>query len=260
MQQPDHRWQAEHREQGQRGEESRHHGQSHSDVGADEKTDVKPLREPAAELGGEGREAEALVFAHVAPLVAVEDCRHQQPDRHRERDGSPVEPAGGREVPPDDHQRTHHQEHQRDSEGAVLVVQRRRRVEVAAEQPEGAEQDHPGAAYDGQVETDEDGHREEDVGQVERRLLADASFHDGQAGAGGGDRVDPMPDVVDLVHDVGPGVQEKSAQDGQQPGQQLDPSLRPGQDAAGGDRQHRSREAEGAGQLVDRAEPAPEPL
>ena len=107
------------------------------------------------------------VFADVAPFVAVEDGRHQQPDRHRhdERLEGPV--AGDREERAFDHQGAHEQEHKGNAQGAVLVLERRSRVEVAAGQAEETQHDDRRATKRDEVEANEDGRDERYEGEPE---------------------------------------------------------------------------------------------
>ena len=94
-------------------------------------------------------------------------CRAGSPPRAA-RPGSTATSAVGdhwprhREVRALDHQRPHQQEHERHAERAVLVLERRRRVAPAADEPEEPEDDDRRPAQRDQVEPDHDREREGD--------------------------------------------------------------------------------------------------
>ncbi len=133
------------------------------------------------------------VLADVAPLVAVEDRRDEEPDRHGQRRAPAATSPGHREVRAHDHERAHQQEHERHAEGAVLVLERRRRVEVAAGQAEEAEDD------DRRTAQRRSGRRPTTTpGRTRRRPATNAprsrhpALHDGVAGPRRRDRVDAL--------------------------------------------------------------------
>ena len=230
-------------------------GQDH--VRADDQPDVAVVRPAPPDPGRDRRDAGPAVLADVAPFVAVEDRRDQHPDRDRQDQRRRRPLAAHRVVGALDHQRPHQQEHDRDAERPVLVLERRRRVAPAADQPEQPEDDDRRAAQPDEIEPDDDREREERGGDQERGPLFHPALDDGVAGPRAGDRVDALPDVVDLVDDVRARVEEDRAEQGRDERRPVPQLVDPGEGRAGEDRDDRRGEGERPKDLVQRPGSAP---
>ena len=165
--------------------------------------------------------------------------------------------AADREVRADDHQRTHQHEDQRDAQRPELVLERRRRVEVAAAQADQAEDDDRRAAQRHEVQPDRDGQAERQQGEGVGLALGQPALDDGVAGPRAGDRVDALPDVVDLVDDVGARVEQDGAEQGGHERRPGEPAVDRGQGRPGRHRDDRHGIGERAQDLPDRPGPAP---
>ncbi len=217
------------------------------------------MRQLLADLRGERRDPGARVLADVPPLVAMQDGGDEEPDGDRQHERVEADRAGHRVVRAGRHERPHQQEDERHAERPELVLERRRRVEVAAGQPDDAQHGDGPAAERDQGHADRGRRQERGEGHAERGALGDAALEDRVAGTRRGDRVDALPNVVDLVDDVRADVQEHGGHEGQQEQASVEESLGPGQCAARGDRGDRGRERKRPQHLPQRAAPAAEP-
>src|SRR5437879_641694 len=149
------------------GGEERHAGKPEGDICPQDQGNVDVVRVFPADSRRQCGDSGPRVFADVAPFVAVEDGRHQQPDRHRHDERLEGPAAGDREERAFYHQRAHEQEHKGNAQGAVLVLERRSRVEVAAGQAEETQHDDRRATKRDEVEANEDGRDERYEGEPE---------------------------------------------------------------------------------------------
>src|SRR2546423_10109906 len=155
--------------------------------------------------------APASVLADVAPLVAVQDRGDEEANGYARGDRAQIETPAHRVIRADDHERPHQQENKWDADRPELVLEWRRGIGVAADEPDDAERDDRPAAHAHQVQADE--HRDEKCRDREpiRGAAGDASFHDCVARARRYDRVDALAHVVDLVGDVRADVERDAA-------------------------------------------------
>ena len=114
-----------------------------------------------------------------------------------------------------------------------------------------------GPAQPDEVEPDHDREREERPGEQECRPLAHPALDDRVAGARARDGVDALPDVVDLVDDVRPGMEEDRPEQRRDERRPVPELVDPGERRAGEDRDHRRGEGERPQDLVQRAGPTP---
>ena len=168
--------------------------------------------------------------------VSSEMSRHSLPSRIAATSsptGTDSTSACGAHTPliakyvPDDHQRAHQQEHERHAQRVELVLQRRRRVAPTAEQAQQAEDDDRRAPHGHERDADGDRECERDECGQERLTLGQPALQERMAGARRGDGVDALPDVVDLVDDVGTGVEQHAAEQRQQEGQPFEAPVDP---------------------------------
>ena len=138
-QDPGHQRQAEQREERERRERADHHGQADRDVGAQDQHDVDPVRGLPADLRRKRGKAVPGVLGHVAPLIPVEDRRHQQPDGQRDDQEVRVEGTRHREVGADHHQGPHQEEDEWEAERPVFVLERWGGIEIAADKADQSE-------------------------------------------------------------------------------------------------------------------------
>jgi len=199
----------------------------------------------------------ARVLADVPPLVAVEDRGDEQADRHRQVQRVEAPLASHREVRPDDHQRAHQQEDERHAQRAVFVLERRRRVAPPANQAEQAEDDDRGPAKRDEVDPDDDRDGERNSSGDERRTLGQAALDDRVAGPRRGDRVDALADVVDLVDDVRPGMEEDRAGQRREERREAEAAVDVGERRPREHRDHRGGIREGSEDLPGSSEATP---
>src|SRR2546429_9215302 len=130
------------------------------------------------------------------------------------------------------------------SKPPVLVRERWGGIEVAADEADQSEQhDRPAA-----VEHEEDAHKQRKdksrPGDRERTALADAALENRHRHSRRRDRVDAVPNVIDLIDDVGPDMQAEATEQGGDEERPVHATLAERDRAADRDRQYRGREAE----------------
>ena len=187
----------------------------------------------------------------------MEDRGDEAADRDRHDQGGDRPLAADRKVRADDHQRTHQQEDQRHAEGVELVLERRCRVEVAAGQPDEAEDDDRRAAQGNQVQPDHDRQGERAEGEGKRPALGQPALDDRVAGSRAGDRVDALAHVVDLVDDVRARMDQHRADEGREERRPGEQPVDCGECRTGQDRDHRRGVGERPEDLPGRSQPPP---
>ncbi len=106
----------------------------------------------------------------------------------------------------------------------------------------------------------DDGQREGRPADQERVALADPALDDRMAGAGAGDDVHALSDVVDLVEDIGAGMQEHARQQRAEERRPVPGFVHPGQGGSHQDRNDRRGERERPKDLVQGPNAAPSPI